>query len=91
MPLDLQRDEAERFLKLLAGEHAWLPEDQWNAIHALVVGLATSRRKNHILEDPTSGWPAAGNKKARLGLVPRRAFYGLEVRLLSTSPSPFRY
>jgi hypothetical protein len=28
--------------------------------------------QNHFLEKPTSGWPAAGNKKPRVGLVPRR-------------------
>ena len=50
MPLDLQRDEAEYFLRLLAGEHARLREDQWTAIRALVVG------QQRVLCVQRTGW-----------------------------------
>ncbi|MEV0948460.1 DEAD/DEAH box helicase [Rhodococcus sp. NPDC049939] len=44
------RDEAERLLRELAGEHAVLREDQWTAIEALVV-----RRKRALVVQRT-GW-----------------------------------
>src|SRR5215510_15064250 len=44
------REEAERCLRALAGEHARLREDQWTAIEALVVG----RRRALVVQ--RTGW-----------------------------------
>lgn len=44
------RDEAERLLRELAGEHATLRDDQWTAIEALVVG----RRRALVVQ--RTGW-----------------------------------
>src|SRR6201996_8876010 len=44
------RDEAERCLRALAGEHARLREDQWSAISALVV----DRRRALVVQ--RTGW-----------------------------------
>ena len=44
------RDEAERHLRALAGEHAVLREDQWTAIDALVTG----RRRALVVQ--RTGW-----------------------------------
>lgn len=48
-PSDL-RDEAERTLRALAGDHARLRDDQWTAIDALVVG----RRRALVVQ--RTGW-----------------------------------
>ncbi|MBE1537882.1 RecQ family ATP-dependent DNA helicase [Actinomadura algeriensis] len=48
-PSDL-RDEAERILRALAGDHARLRDDQWTAIDALVVG----RRRALVVQ--RTGW-----------------------------------
>jgi ATP-dependent DNA helicase RecQ len=45
-----QRDEAERLLRALAGEHARLRDDQWTAISALVV----DRRRALVVQ--RTGW-----------------------------------
>ncbi|MQY08285.1 RecQ family ATP-dependent DNA helicase [Actinomadura macrotermitis] len=47
---DTLRDEAERCLRALAGEHARLREDQWTAIRALVV----DRRRALVVQ--RTGW-----------------------------------
>ena len=44
------RDDAERHLRALAGEHAVLREDQWTAIDALVTG----RRRALVVQ--RTGW-----------------------------------
>ena len=44
------RDDAERCLRALAGEHAVLREDQWTAIDALVSG----RRRALVVQ--RTGW-----------------------------------
>src|SRR6202023_1885685 len=44
------RDEAEKYLRALAGEHARLREDQWTAISALVV----ERRRALVVQ--RTGW-----------------------------------
>ncbi len=48
--MDTTRDEAEHALRLLAGEHARLREDQWTAIEALVTG----RRRALVVQ--RTGW-----------------------------------
>jgi ATP-dependent DNA helicase RecQ len=45
-----QRDQAERFLRALAGEHARLRDDQWTAISALVM----DRRRALVIQ--RTGW-----------------------------------
>src|SRR3954465_3340962 len=47
---DSLRDEAERCLRALAGEHARLRDDQWTAISALVV----DRRRSLVVQ--RTGW-----------------------------------
>ena len=44
------RDDAERCLRALAGEHAVLREDQWTAVDALVTG----RRRALVVQ--RTGW-----------------------------------
>ncbi|MGI8536797.1 MAG: DEAD/DEAH box helicase, partial [Mycobacteriales bacterium] len=44
------RDQAERYLRALAGEQARLREDQWTAIEALVTG----RRRALVVQ--RTGW-----------------------------------
>src|ERR1700690_1645203 len=55
------RDEAERHLRALAGDHARLRDDQWTAISALVA----DRRRALVVQRTGGGKAGPGSTRAR--------------------------